>query len=80
MTDIDVERANQIAGRVVTDTLKQFEDGLLLDEQFVSELYGKLVVAHAMGWNIGSMSEEAAKAGDRLLDMVEKTSTETKQD
>lgn len=80
MTDIDVERANQIAGRVVTDTLKQFEDGILVDEVFIAEVYGKMVVAYAMGWNITSMAEEAANAGERLLNMVEKASTETEQE
>ncbi len=80
MTNIDVERVNQIAASTINSTLKQFEDGILVDEVFTAELYGKMVVAYAMGWNITSMAEEAANAGERLLDMVEKASTETEQE
>jgi hypothetical protein len=77
MTNIDVERVNQIAAGVVENTLKQFEDALLVDEVFIAELYGKMVVAHALGWNIGSMAEEAANAGDRLIAAVETAEQET---
>jgi hypothetical protein len=80
MTDIDVERVNQIAGGVVASTLGQYEDGVLNDDEFIAELYGKLVVAHALGWDVGSMAEEAAKAGDRLIEAVEAAAQETEQE
>lgn len=80
MTNIDVEHVNQIAGGVVASTLGQFEDGLLVDEQFIAELYGKMVVAHALGWDVGSIAEEAANAGDRLINAVEAAAQETEQE
>lgn len=80
MTELNVEHVNQIASTVVGSTLGQFEDGLLDDEQFIAELYGKMVAAHALGWDIGSMAEEAANAGDRLINAVEAAAQETEQE
>lgn len=71
MTDINIEHINEIASSTVTNILEQVDDGLITDEQLLGELYGRLVTARALGWDIASMAEDARCAGDRLIEAVE---------
>ena len=71
MTEVNVQQLNEVASGTCTSTLEQVEDGVLTDEQFLGELYGKMVAAHALGWDIASMAEDAQSAGDRLIEAVE---------
>ena len=70
MTEVNVQQLNEVASGTCTSTLEQVEDGVLTDEQFLGELYGKMVAAHALGWDIASMAEDAQSAGDRLIEAV----------
>lgn len=76
MTEVNVQQINEVAGGVVANVLEQYEDGLLAEEELLGDLFGKLVAAHALGWDIGTMSEEAKLAGDRLIEAIETTSVE----
>lgn len=71
MTEVNVQQLNEVASGTCTSILEQVEDGVLTDEQFLGELYGKMVAAHALGWDIASMAEDAQSAGDRLIEAVE---------
>lgn len=71
MTEVNVQQLNEVASGTCTSILEQVEDGLIADEQFLGELYGRMVAAHALGWDITSMAEDAQTAGDRLIEAVE---------
>ena len=70
MTELNVEQLNEVASGTCTNILEQLEDGHLTDEQLLGELYGRMVAAHALGWDIVSMTEDAQTAGDRLIEVV----------
>ena len=70
MTEVNVQQLNEVASGTCTSILEQVEDGVLTDEQFLGELYGKMVAAHALGWDIALMAEDAQTAGDRLIEAV----------
>jgi hypothetical protein len=71
MTELNVQQLNEVAAGTCTSILEQAEDGILTDEQLLGELYGRLVVAHSLGWDIISMAEDAKTAGDRLIEAAE---------
>ena len=70
MTELNAEQLNEVASGTCTNILEQVEDGHLTDEQLLGELYGRMVAAHALGWDIVSMCEDAQSAGDRLIEAV----------
>lgn len=70
MTELNAEQLNEVASGTCTSILEQVEDGHLTDEQLLGELYGRMVAAHALGWDIVSMTEDAQTAGDRLIEVV----------
>lgn len=70
ITEPNAEQLNEVASGIYTSTLEQVEDGSLTDEQLLGELYGRLVAAHALGWDIASMTEDAQTAGDHLIEAV----------
>jgi hypothetical protein len=71
MTELNVQQLNEVAFGACTSMLEQAEDGILTDEQLLGELYGRLVAAHSLGWDIVSMTEDAKIAGDRLIEAAE---------
>lgn len=80
MTELNVEQLNEVASGAVTSVLEQVEAGQLTDEDLLGDLYGKMVAAHALGWDIAAMMEDAQAAGDRLIDAVEQVTQEAEQE
>lgn len=71
MTELNAEQLNEVASSTCASILGHAEDGILTDEQLLGELYGRLVAAHSLGWDIVSMTEDAKITGDRLIEAVE---------
>lgn len=79
MTELNVVQLNEVASGTLASALQQIEDGLLTDEDFLGELYGKLVTAHTLGWDVKAMAEEATLAGGRLIEAIEAVSAEAEE-
>lgn len=80
MTELNVEQLNEVASGAVTSVLEQVEAGQLTDEDLLGDLYGKMVAAHALGWDIATMMEDAQAAGDRLIGAIETITQESEQE
>lgn len=71
MTKLNTEELNEAGLRTCIDVIKQVEDGLLTDEQLLGELYGRLVAAQTLGWDISLLVEAAQNACGRLIKAIE---------
>ncbi len=80
MTELNIEKLNEVASNTVSTVLEQVELATITYEDFLGDLYGRLVVAHSLGWNVAAMTEDAKTAGDKLLEAVDAANTETEQE
>lgn len=70
MTEFDVDRINEVATSYVTNVLDRADTGVLDEQEFIGELYGKLVAAFALGWDVLGLAQQAKAASDRLIDSL----------
>ncbi len=82
MTELNEQLLNEAAQATFKETVQLVEEGKVNDEQFLGIVYGNLVAASALGWDIDAMVYDAKLASDRLLRIIEQeteneTQTET---
>jgi len=71
MTDMNLQLINENAQAAFRESIQQIEEGLIADEKFIGTLYGNLVAAATLGWDIESMVSDAIGASDRVVEAIE---------
>lgn len=77
MTDMNLQLINENAQAAFRESIQQIEEELITDEKFIGTLYGNMVAAATLGWDIESMVSDALGASDRVVEALESTVTET---
>ena len=71
MTDMNLQLINENAQAAFRESIQQIEEELITDEKFIGTLYGNMVAAATLGWDIQSMVADAIGASDRVVEAIE---------
>lgn len=71
MTEMNIEQLNEVATRAVESALISAESPDFNQEDFLGDVYGRMVAASALGWDIGAMAESAAEGALKLVNAAE---------
>lgn len=71
MTDMNLQLINENAQAAFRESIQQIEEDLITDEKFIGTLYGNMVAAATLGWDIQSMVADAIGASDRVVEAIE---------
>lgn len=71
MTDMNLQLINENAQAAFRESIQQIEEDLITDEKFIGTLYGNMVAAATLGWDIESMVADAIGASDRVVEAIE---------
>lgn len=71
MTDMNLQLINENAQAAFRESIQQIEEELITDEKFIGTLYGNMVAAATLGWDIESMVADAIGASDRVVEAIE---------
>jgi len=74
--DERLENINQQAGVYLDDWLKKLEDEEATEDDLLASVYGGMVTAHLLGYNLETLINDAKAGGDRLLKVFEETEKE----
>jgi hypothetical protein len=70
--DERVKYINDKSATHLHEWLEQIEDEKVSEEDFLGSLYGAMVAASLLGFNLKIMSEYAIAGAERLSDLIEK--------
>jgi hypothetical protein len=69
-----VKYINDKAAVCLEECLKKVEDGEAnAENDFLASLYGHMVTAHVLGYNVEAMLRDAQAGGDNLLKLFEES-------
>ena len=74
--DIEEKRklVNELAGNRLEELLKEYEE-YYSKENFevtlLAEMYGRMVLAHMLGYDLTMLSEDAVEASDKLRELAQ---------
>ena len=71
-----IAKINQQAGEHLQDWLEQLENEEVTTDGLLAALYGGMVTAHLLGYNLETLINDAKAGGDRLLKVFEETEKE----